>query len=127
MENFFFSMPIEGVRMCGRANWNSEYSLPKPEIHMNEKEQSKEEITLVAPNGATLQDKYRPHDTVQKSLDHAVKEFAKNGQLDPSVGYILVLGDTPLDNVLTLEKAGVQAGAKLKIRSKKVPGDGDAS
>lgn len=84
-------------------------------------------ITLVAPNGATENDKYRPHDTVGKTLEHAVKEFGKNGYLDPSLSYILVYGDSPLENSLTLEQANIQAGASLKVRSKSIPGDGCAS
>ncbi len=87
----------------------------------------KDEITLVAPNGAELNTKFHPHDTVAKTLEHAVKEFAKEGHIDSSVQYLLVLGDQALENSLTLEQAGVNAGDRLKIRSKAIPGDGNAS
>lgn len=87
----------------------------------------KEAITIVAPNGATETEKYHPHDTVGKTLEHAVKHFGKDGHLDPNVQHILVLGDTQLENSLTLEQAGVRDGATLKVRSKNIPGDGDAS
>jgi hypothetical protein len=84
-------------------------------------------ITIVAPNGATDSEKYRQHDTIGKTLDHAVKEFGKAGHLDASLQYILVSGDTPLENSLTLQQAGITAGATLKVRSKSIPGDGNAS
>lgn len=94
---------------------------------MEDQKHEKDEITLVAPNGAELMTKYRPHDTVTKTLDHAVKEFKKDGNIDESVQYLLVLGDQALENSLTLEQAGVKAGDRLKIRSKAIPGDGHAS
>ena len=84
----------------------------------------RDEIVLVAPNGATHETKYRPHDTVGKTLEHGVKEFNRSGDLDPSLEYMLVLNDTPLDNILTLEQAGVKPGHRLKIRSKRRPVDG---
>jgi hypothetical protein len=86
----------------------------------------KDEITLVAPNGAGIEEKFRPRDTVAKTLDHAVDQFAKQKQLDPNVAYVLVLGATPLETSFTLEAAGVKVGDKLKVRSKTVPVDGDA-
>jgi hypothetical protein len=84
------------------------------------------EITLVAPNGANVQEKYRPHDTVGKTLEHAVKQFGKTGDLDPNGTYILVKGESPLENSLTLEKAGIKPGDSLKIRAKGIPVDGHA-
>jgi hypothetical protein len=93
----------------------------------DDKDKTKDEITLVAPNGAEMQIKYHPHDTVAKTLEHAVKEFAKDGHIDPGVPYLLVLGDLALENSLSLEAAGVKAGDRLKIRSKAIPGDGNAS
>jgi hypothetical protein len=86
----------------------------------------KDEITIVAPNGARRTEKYRPHDTVGKTLEHAVKSFGKDGDLDPTKEYILVLGDTPLALEKTLAEAGVQPGATLKVRAKQIPGDGSA-
>ena len=92
-----------------------------------EHEKDGDQITLVAPNGAEMSEKFHSHDTVSKTLDHAVKAFAKSGDLDPSVEYILVLGDSALENSLTLERAGVKPGDRLKVRSKGIPGDGNAS
>jgi hypothetical protein len=85
------------------------------------------EITLVAPNGATLPENYHSHERVGKVLAHAVVEFGRRGDLDPALQYILVLGDRPLDDGLTLEEAGVKPGDTLKVRSKTIPGDGSAS
>ncbi len=85
------------------------------------------DITVLAPNGAPLTEDFRPHDTVGKTLDQAVREFGREKQLDPSLPYVLVLGTTPLENALTLEQAGVRPGDTLKVRSKSIPGDGDAS
>lgn len=85
------------------------------------------DISVLAPNGAPLTEEYRPHDTVGKTLDHALREFGREKQLDPSLPYVLVLGSTPLENALTLVQAGVKPGDTLKIRSKSIPGDGDAS
>lgn len=85
-----------------------------------------EEITIVAPNGASDGYKYRPHDTVEKTLDKAVKDFAKEGTLDGSVAYSLVMDATPLESSATLEHAGVTPGATLKIRARQTPVDGDA-
>jgi hypothetical protein len=95
----------------------------KPE----EKPEKKEEVTLVAPNGAEITEKYKSHDTVSKTLEQAVKEFAKDGHLDAKLSYILVQGETALENSLTLEAAGVVVGSRLKVRSKAIPGDGHAS
>lgn len=85
-----------------------------------------DEITIVAPNGASDVYKYRPHDTVEKTLEKAVKDFSKEGTLDSSVAYSLVLDATTLEPSVTLEQAGVTSGATLKIRSKQTPMDGDA-
>ncbi len=95
---------------------------------MEKEENIKQDVvTIVAPNGATVSEKYRQHDTVSKTLEHAVKEFGKQGHLDSTLQYILVFGDSPLENSLTLEQAGITAGATLKVRSKSIPGDGNAS
>lgn len=85
-----------------------------------------DEITIVAPNGAPRPYKYRPHDTVEKTLEKSVKDFAKDGMLDGSVAYSLVMGATSLEPSLTLERAGVIAGATLKIRARQIPVDGNA-
>jgi len=85
------------------------------------------DITVVAPNGAKLAESYHRHERVAEVLEKSVKEFGKRGDLDPGVPYLLVLGDSPLENGLTLEEAHVKAHDTLKIRSKKIPGDGDAS
>lgn len=85
------------------------------------------QITILAPNGAPLNEDYRPHDTVGKTLDHALQEFGRQKLLDPSGAYVLVLGSTSLDTSLTLEQAGVRPGDTLKVRAKKVPTDGHAS
>ncbi len=89
-------------------------------------EKKLDEITIVAPNGAPKPYKYHPHDTVEKTLDKAVKDFAKEGMLDDSVAYSLVMDATPLEPSLTLEQAGAMAGATLKIRARQIPVDGDA-
>ncbi len=89
--------------------------------------QRTEDITLKAPSGATLVERYHDHETVGKVLEQAVREFGKEGQLDPSKQYILVLNATPLEDQLTLEAAGVRPGDVLNVRSKSIPGDGDAS
>lgn len=85
------------------------------------------EVTVVAPSGAPVTEKYRPDETVEMLFNRARKTLTAESQLDPSKEYILVQGDTPLDNNLTLEAAGVHAGSTLKIRSKEIPGDGNAS
>ena len=89
-------------------------------------EKKLDDVTIVAPNGAPRPYKYRPHDTVEKMLDKAVKDFAKEGMLDGSVAYSLVMGATPLEPGMTLEQAGVTVGATLKIRARQIPVDGDA-
>lgn len=89
-------------------------------------EKKLDEITIVAPNGAPRPYKYRPHDTVEKTLNKAVKDFAKEGMLDGSVAYSLIMGATSLEPGMTLEEAGVTAGATLKIRARQIPVDGDA-
>lgn len=89
--------------------------------------QRTDEITLKAPNGATLTEHYHAHETVGKVLEQAVEKFGREGQLDPSKQYMLVLNGTSLENQLTLEAAGVRPGDVLNVRSKRIPGDGDAS
>lgn len=84
-------------------------------------------IILVAPNGATREEKYHAEQTVGQTLKHAVKEFAKDGQLDPNVEYVLVLNGVALESSRTLAASGVVPGSRLSIRSKPIPGDGDAS
>jgi hypothetical protein len=86
----------------------------------------KDEIVLIAPNGARRVEKYHPHDTVSKTLELGVKAFGKSGDLDPAQDYILVLGDSALDNSLTLAEARVKPGDSLKIRAKNRPVDGNA-
>lgn len=88
---------------------------------------NKDQITLVAPNGATREIKLHPHDTVHKTLNHAVKEFGKDGMLDPNISYVLVRNATPLEPGQTLSEAGVQPGDRLNVRAKAIPADGDAS
>ena len=85
------------------------------------------EVTVIAPSGAPVLEKYHAVETVDALFSRALKTFIVQGQLDPSKEYVLVLGDTPLNNNLTLHAAGVHAGSTLKIRSKEVPGDGNAS
>ena len=89
-------------------------------------EKKLDQITILAPNGAPKPYKYRPHDTVEKTLDKAVKDFGKEGMLDGSVVYSLVMGATALEPGSSLEGAGVTVGATLKIRARQVPVDGDA-
>lgn len=89
-------------------------------------EKKLDEITIVAPNGAPRPYKYRRHDTVEKTLEKSVKDFAKDGMLDGSVAYSLVMGATALEPGSTLEGAGVTAGTTLKIRARQIPVDGDA-
>lgn len=89
-------------------------------------EKLKAEIVLVAPNGATEGTKFHPNNTVQMTLDHAVKAFGKAGHLDPSRTYQLVRGATPLEPGQTLKQAGVQPGNRLNVRVKEIPADGDA-
>jgi hypothetical protein len=88
--------------------------------------EEKGQITLVAPNGQTEDEKYHPQHTVQHTLDAAVRDFGKRGWLDTSLPYLLVMNGAPLTASETLEQAGVRAGARLSVRSKTVPGDGDA-
>jgi hypothetical protein len=89
-------------------------------------QKTKDEIVLVAPNGAQRGEKLRLHDTVAKTLEQAVKAFGKEGLLDPSRAYTLVRGATPLEPGQTLEQAGVQPGDRLNVRVKEIPADGDA-
>lgn len=86
----------------------------------------KDEIVIGAPNGATREVKFHPNDTVQKTLDHAVKDFGKDGLLDPTGSYNLVRNASPLEPGQTLQQAGVQPGDRLNVRSKEIPADGDA-
>lgn len=88
------------------------------------------DITILAPNGFRLNEPYHPQQTVATTLDHAVKKLQAEHQLDPNVSadaYNLVLGETPLELSLTLAASGVSVGSVLKIRTKKIPSDGDAS
>jgi hypothetical protein len=82
------------------------------------------EITLVAPNGAKFEQPYRAQETVERVLDHAVKEFGRRHDLDPNKPYVLAYDGAALENSLTLAAAGVPAGAQLNVRSKAIPGDG---
>lgn len=86
----------------------------------------KDEIIIVAPNGAPREIKFHPNDTVQKTLDKAVKDFGKDGLLDPTGNYNLVKGASPLEPEQTLQEAGVQPGDRLIVQSKAIPADGDA-
>lgn len=83
-----------------------------------------DEITIVAPNGASDRYKYHSQHTVEKTLEKAVKDFAKEGMLDGSLAYSLVMDATPLEPSTTLEQAGVRPGATLKIRARQIPVDG---
>src|SRR6266550_3736835 len=85
-----------------------------------------ESITLVAPNGQTLEERYHPNEKVGHVLKKAVDDFGRAGQLNPDLQYVLVFGGTPLDEAKTLAEAGVPAGARLSVRAKEIPGDGDA-
>jgi hypothetical protein len=85
-----------------------------------------EVVTLVAPNGAERTEAYKPNFKVGNLLKQAVHDFGKEGHLDPSKPFVLVMGETALEEGLTLEEAGVRPGAKLKLRAKKVPADGNA-
>lgn len=86
----------------------------------------KDEIIIVAPNGAPREIKFHPNDTVQKTLDKAVKDFGKDGQLDLTGNYNLVRGASPLEPGQTLHEAGVQPGDRLIVQAKAIPVDGDA-
>jgi|SRR5579871_3655929 len=97
-----------------------EHEQPKPEGHGGL-------IVIVAPSGATLDVDYKPNEKVGVVLHHAVIEFGKAGQVNPTGEYILTLGATALDNSLSLEHAGVNPGNHLNLRSKEIPGDGYAS
>ena len=83
-----------------------------------------DEITIVAPNGASDRYKYHPQQTVEKTLEKAIKDFAKEGMLDGSLAYSLVMDATSLEPSTTLEQAGVRPGATLKIRARQIPVDG---
>ena len=61
----------------------------------------------MAPNGAERVERYHPNEKVGHVLEKAVRDFGKDGQLDPSKAYVVVLGETVLDNSLTLKQAGV--------------------
>lgn len=84
----------------------------------------KPSVTLVAPNGAQRQERYHPNEKVSHVLAEAVREFGREGHLDPSGAYILVREQTPLESEHTLADAGVRAGDLLKVRSRQIPGDG---
>jgi len=106
-----------------------EHEEEEADLHQEEerREHLHGEVTVIAPSGAPVKEKYHPSETVEALLIRARNTLAAEGQLDPSKEYVLVLGDTPLNNNLTLEAAGIRAGATLKIRSKEIPGDGYAS
>lgn len=87
----------------------------------------KEEITLVAPAGQTEQERYHANQTVEHVLKKAVNDFGHARFLDPSLQYVLVLNGAPLDPRRTLGEAGVHPGARLSVRAKEIPTDGDAS
>lgn len=96
---------------------------------MSGTEQEHGDITIVAPNGYRLAEKYHPQQTVAIVLKHAVQKLIDEHQLDPGVpadAYILVLGETPLETSMTLAQSGVQVAAVLKIRAKRIPSDGHA-
>ena len=82
------------------------------------------EVTLVAPNGASRTERYHANQKVSHVLEMAVKEFGREGHLDPSKPYLLVLGQTALEPGTTLADAGVKPGDVLKIRARDIPGDG---
>ena len=88
------------------------------------KEQEKDLITLVAPNGAPWATRYHANQTVSHVLAAAVREFAKEGLVDAALAYVLVYDKTPLESGLTLGEAGVPAGATLKVRANTIPSDG---
>lgn len=107
-----------------------EHAQEESELHREEERREHEhygEVTVIAPSGAPVQEKYHPSETVEALLIRARNTLVAKSQLDPSTEYVLVLGNTPLDNNLTLEAAGIHSGATLKIRSKEIPGDGNAS
>lgn len=81
-------------------------------------------ITLIAPNGFRRPEPYHPNQKVSVVLADAVRDFGKEGQLDPKGHYILVKGATPLEPSLQLDVAGVVAGDELRVRSKATPIDG---
>jgi hypothetical protein len=85
-----------------------------------------ETITLVAPNGQTLEERYHPNQKVADVLKKAVNDFGRAGYLNPNLQYVLVLSGMPLDGSLTLAEAGVRPGARLSVRAKDIPGDGAA-
>jgi hypothetical protein len=85
------------------------------------------DVVVVAPNGADARFKFHPHEKVEQLLTLSVDEFARRGDLQKGLTYILAHGEKELDNSKTLEAAGVRPGERLKIRSKTTPGDGNAS
>lgn len=91
------------------------------------KDSEKDMITLVAPNGQPLEERYHPNEKVGHVLKKAVEDMGKAGLLNPSVQYVLVMSGSPLNERETLADAGVRPGARLSVRAKDVPGDGNAS
>jgi hypothetical protein len=87
----------------------------------------KDSITLVAPNGQPEQERYHPNQTVGHVLKKAVDDFAKAGLLDPARQYVLVMAGVPLSESQTLAAAGVVPGARLSVRAKDIPGDGNCT
>lgn len=88
------------------------------------KDSEKDMITLVAPNGQPVEERYHENETVGHVLKKAVDDFGKAGLLNPSVQYVLVMNGAPLNERQTLSDAGVRPGARLSVRAKDVPGDG---
>ena len=91
------------------------------------KEPEKDSITLVAPNGQPVEERYHANQTVGHVLQKAIADFGKAGFLNPSVPHVLVMGGSLLNERETLADAGVRPGARLSVRAKDVPSDGDAS
>jgi hypothetical protein len=87
---------------------------------------SKDEITLVAPAGQTEQERYHANQLVEHLLKKAVDDFGRARLLDPSLQYVLVFNGAPLDLRQSLGDAGVHPGARLSVRAKEIPGDGNA-
>jgi uncharacterized protein YggU (UPF0235/DUF167 family) len=97
------------------------------EKHEHHHEHHHEDVVVVAPNGADTRFKFHPNEKVEQLLTLAVDEFARRGDLQKGLTYILAHEEKELDNSKTLEAAGIRPGERLKIRSKTTPGDGNAS
>ena len=105
---------------------NNEEHTKRDDREAEANEHGKLTVVVVAPNGATLAEHYLPKETVNELLSRSVKLFGEKGDLDPSAEYILVKGESALEGGLSLQEAGIKPGDSLKIRSKKIPGDGNA-